>query len=83
MSASWPLVFAIALVSGAALFGVGTALLRSTEPAAAPTWTALVTGDDAPVPDAERREMIARLELVDADWARKALALARAQEPSA
>ena len=80
MSSSWPLVFIIALVAGAALFGVGTALVRSTDRPRI-TWTRLVTGDDAPVDEDERREMIERLRLVDAAWAREALALADEEEP--
>ena len=76
---SWPLVFLVALVVGAALFGVGSALVRSTDGPRI-TWTRLVTGDDAPVGDDERRDMIERLRLVDADWAREALALAAKQE---
>lgn len=82
MSSNWPLFFLVLLVVGAAVFGIGTALVRSAEPRTI-TWTRLVTGDDAPVEVAERRDMIERLELVDADWAREALALAAKEEPAA
>jgi len=80
LSSSWPLVFVVALVVGAAFFGVGSALVRSTEPRAI-TWTRLVTGDDQPVGEDERRDMRERLRFVDADWAREALALAEREEP--
>ncbi len=79
MSSSWPLVFVVALVAGAALFGVGTALVRSSEPRAI-TWTRAILGDDTPVGDDERRDMLERLRLIDAPWAREALALAETEE---
>jgi hypothetical protein len=76
----WPLVFIVALVAGAALFGVGTALVRGGEPRPI-TWTRAITGDDAIPADDERREMLERLRLIDAPWAREALALAEKEEP--
>jgi hypothetical protein len=79
LSSSWPLVFIVALVAGAAFFGVGTALVRSTDKRSI-TWTRAVTGDDEPVGDDERREMLDRLRFVDADWAREAIALAEKEE---
>jgi hypothetical protein len=75
----WPLVFLVALVAGAALFGVGTALVRSSEPRAI-AWTRAITGDDAVLSPDERADMIERLRLVDAPWAREALAQAEKEE---
>ncbi len=71
----------VALVAGAALFGVGTALVRSSQPRKI-TWTRAILGDDIPVGDDERRDMLERLKLIDAPWAREALALAEKEERS-
>ena len=49
---SWPIVFLVALVIGAALFGIGTAIVRAGGREI--TWTRLVTGDDTPVGAEER-----------------------------
>jgi len=77
---SWPIVFLIALVVGVALFGIGTAIVRAGGREI--TWTRLVTGDDAEVPDAERVEMIERLRILDDEWARSVLAIAEREERS-
>lgn len=75
---SWPIVFLIALVVGVALFGIGTAIVRSGGREI--TWTRLVTGDESEVADAQRREMLERLRILDDQWAREILAIAEREE---
>ena len=76
LSSSWILVLVVALVIGAALFGIGSAMVRSAGHEI--TWTrAFFDGEPT---EAERREMVERLRLLDDDWAREALARARAEE---
>jgi len=75
---SWPIVFLIALVLGVALFGIGTAIVRSGGRKI--TWTRLVTGDEAEIADAERVEMLERLRILDDQWARDILAVAEREE---
>lgn len=77
---SWPIVFLIALVVGVALFGIGTAIVRSGGREI--TWTRLVTGDENEVADAQRREMLERLRILDDQWAREILAIAEREERS-
>jgi len=82
MAGSPYLVLALLLVAGAALYGLGTLLVRSAnneitpEPqtksevgtAGAVSWTGAVTGTDDALDSATRIDMIERLALVGEPW---------------
>ncbi len=73
MAGSPYLVLVLLLATGAALYGLGTLLVRSAnreppaEPGAQP-WTAAVAGTDDALDSATRIDMIERLALVGEPW---------------
>lgn len=97
MAGSPYLVLALLLVAGAALYGLGTLLVRSanretpvelqTKPevgaAAAVSWTGAVTGTGDALDSATRIDMIERLALVGEPWCIAAIKAAAETEDDA
>jgi hypothetical protein len=74
---SWPIVFLVALVIGAALFGIGTAIVRAGERST--EWVSeVVTGETTLE---ERLEIVERLGIVNEPWSLVVLARAAADDP--
>lgn len=87
-SVSWDIAVGVAFAVGVLLFGISSAMLRSTRPAAQPpvspppppAWPQLVDPDLRDAPDELRLDMIARLSWVNNAWSREILERARAEE---
>jgi len=79
--ASWPIVFVIALVAGAALVGIGGVLVRSGERSVA--WCEEIVGEGCAAVASERLEVLTRLAIVRDAWATELLRRAASDDPDA
>ena len=85
-SLSWDIAVGVAFAVGVLLFGISSAMLRSTRaapeppPPPPPAWPQLVDPDLLDAPDDLRLDMIERLSWVNNAWSREILERARAEE---